>query len=157
MLQLFICWLGIFHPFYVSVTQIDHNAKTQTIEVSCRMFYDDLEHALEKDYKKPLDIVKPTDKALLNRLLNEYVKKHLSIKADGKPLTLNYIGYEIQEDGAWTYFEVKGILSVKKIEVHDELLNTQHEEQINMLHVTVGGKRQSTKLDNPDTEASFSF
>ncbi|TSD68019.1 hypothetical protein FFF34_011185 [Inquilinus sp. KBS0705] len=121
------------------------------------MFYDDLEHALEKDYKKPLDIVKPADKALLNRLIAEYVKKHLSIKADGKPLTLSYVGYEIQEDGAWAYFEVKGVPALKKIDIHDELLNTQHEEQINMLHVTVGGQRKSTKLDNPDTEASFSF
>jgi hypothetical protein len=157
MLQLFICWLSFFHPFYVSVTEIDHNAKTQTVEVSCRMFYDDLEHALEKEYKKPLDIVKPADKALLNKLLNDYVKKHLSIRVDGKPLALTYVGYEIQEDGAWTYFEVKGIPNVKKIEVHDELLNAQHEEQINMLHVTVGGQRKSTKLDNPETEASFNF
>lgn len=157
MLQLFIWWFGFFHPFYVSVTEINHNAKTQSVEVSCRMFYDDLEHALEKDYKKPLDIVKPADKALLNRLIAEYVKKHLSIKADGKPLTLSYVGYEIQEDGAWAYFEVKGVPALKKIDIHDELLNTQHEEQINMLHVTVGGQRKSTKLDNPDTEASFSF
>jgi len=157
MQALFIIWLGLFHPFYVSVTEIKHNPKTQAVEVSCRMFYDDLEHALEKDNKTPLDIVKPADKAQLNRFISEYVKKHLNIKVDGKPLNLSYVGYEIQEDGAWAYFEVKGVTSVKKIEIHDELLNAMHAEQINMLHVTVGGQRKSTKLDAPDADTSFSF
>ncbi|GGH21043.1 DUF6702 family protein [Mucilaginibacter phyllosphaerae] len=157
MQALFIIWLGLFHPFYVSVTEIKHNPKTQAVEVSCRMFYDDLEHALEKDNKTPLDIVKPADKAQLNRFISEYVKKHLSIKADGKVLNLNYVGYEIQEDGAWVYFEVKGVSTVKKIDIHDELLNAMHAEQINMLHVTVGGQRKSTKLDAPDADTSFSF
>ncbi|WP_454803990.1 DUF6702 family protein [Mucilaginibacter phyllosphaerae] len=157
MQALFIIWLGLFHPFYVSVTEIKHNPKTQAVEVSCRMFYDDLEHALEKENKTPLDIVKPADKAQLNRFINEYVKKHLNIKVDGKPLNLSYVGYEIQEDGAWAYFEVKGVTSVKKIEIHDELLNAMHAEQINMLHVTVGGQRKSTKLDAPDADTSFSF
>jgi hypothetical protein len=41
--------------------------------------------------------------------------------------------------------------------VHDDLLFTEHPEQINMLHVTVNGERKSTKLDNPDTNASFMF
>ncbi|MFD0765538.1 DUF6702 family protein [Mucilaginibacter lutimaris] len=157
MQALFILWFGLMHPFYVSVTEIKHNPKTQAVEVSCRMFYDDLEHALEKDNKIPLDIVKPKDKAQLNRFINEYIKKHLSIRADGKPLNLGYIGYEIQEDGAWAYFEVKGITSIKKIDIHDDLLNALHPEQINMLHVTVDGNRKSTKLDAPDANTSFSF
>jgi len=157
MVALVISWLAFFHPFFVSVTEINHNARTQSVEVSCRMFYDDLEHALEKDYKQPLDIVKPANKAVLNKLISEYVKKHLSIKADGKPLNLSYVGYEIQEDGAWAYFEVKGVQNVKNIQVHDDILNAQHEEQINMLHVIVGGQRKSTQLDAPEAHASFSF
>jgi hypothetical protein len=52
---------------------------------------------------------------------------------------------------------VKDIPSVKKIDIHDDLLNAQHAEQINMLHVTVGGQRKSTKLDAPDADTSFSF
>jgi len=158
MLQLIIVsWLSFFHPFYVSVTEINHNARSQAVEVSCRIFYDDLERTLEKQYHTRVDIVKPADKSKMNQLLNDYIKKHLIIKADGKVLALSYVGYEIQEDAAWTYFEVKGINKVKKFEVHDDLLFTEHPEQINMLHVTVGGQRKSTKLSNPESEAAFEF
>ena len=44
---LILWWSIIFHPFFVSVTEINHNAKNHSVEVSCRMFYDDLERALD--------------------------------------------------------------------------------------------------------------
>ena len=121
------------------------------------MFYDDLEHVLEKQYNTRLDIVKPTNKDQLNKLINDYIHRHLIIKADGKVLNPAYVGYEIQEDGAWAYLEVKGVTKAQKIEVHNDLLYTEHTEQINMLHVIVKGERKSTKLDNPAADASFSF
>jgi len=154
---IFFSWFSLFHPFFVSVTEINHNAKTQSVEVSCRIFYDDLERTIEKQYKTPVDIVHPKDKAKLNQLLNDYIKKHLVIKADNKALALTYLGYEIQEDGAWVYFEAKGVSKPKKVDVHDDLLYTEHPQQINMLHVTVAGERKSDKLDNPDSEAVFEF
>jgi len=154
---LLILWFTIFHPFFVSVTEIKQNNTNHSIEISCRMFDDDLEKALEKQYHVQLDIVKPKDKAQLNKLIADYVKKHLIIRADGKTLNLNYVGYEIQEDGAWSYFEVKGIDHVKQLNVRDDLLYEQHPEQINMMHVTINNQRKSTKVDNPDADASFSF
>jgi len=158
MLQLIlISWLHLFHPFYVSVTEINHNAKTQSLEITCRIFYDDLERTIEKQNHIHIDIVKPADKAKVNQLINDYIKKHLVIKADGKPVALAYVGYEVQEDAAWSYFEVKGISKVKKFEIHDDLLYTEHPEQINIIHVTVAGNRKSTKLDNPDSEAMMEF
>lgn len=158
MLQLiFFSWFSLFHPFFVSVTEINHNAKTQSVEVSCRIFYDDLERTIEKQYKTPVDIVHPKDKAKMNQMINDYIKKHLVIKADNKALSLSYVGYEIQEDAAWAYFEVKGVSKPKKVDVHDDLLFDEHKEQINMLHVTVAGQRKSTKLDNPDSDAMFEF
>ncbi|WP_243749267.1 DUF6702 family protein [Mucilaginibacter agri] len=158
MLQfLTICWLSLFHPFFVSVTEINHNAKNQSIEISCRMFYDDLERELNKTNHTEIDIVKPKDKTEVNRMITEYVKKHLIVKVDGKPLNLSFVGYEIQEDGAWSYFEVKGVSKPKQVTVHDDLLYTAHPEQINMIHTTVNGQRKSTKLDNPDADATFSF
>ncbi|RYY30640.1 MAG: hypothetical protein EOP41_00190 [Sphingobacteriaceae bacterium] len=121
------------------------------------MFADDLEKALEKQYRTQLDIIKPKDKAQTDKLISDYVKKHLLINADGKNLNCTYVGYEIQEDGIWSYFEVKGIDHLKKINVHNDLLYELHPEQINMLHVTVGGQRKSTKVDYPDADVVFVF
>lgn len=147
----------LFHPFYVSVTEINHNSRNKSIEISCRMFYDDVERALNKQNHTHIDIVKPGNKALVNQMLNAYIHKHLLVKVDGKILNPDFLGYEIQEDGAWAYLEVKNVARPKKVEVHDDLLYTEHPEQINMIHVTVNGERKSTKVENPAADASFSF
>jgi hypothetical protein len=154
---LLLLWLNLFHPFFVSVTEIKQNQASHSLEISCKMFSDDLEKALEKQYHVQLDLIKPKDKEQVNKLINDYVKKHLLVCADGKTLNLNYIGYEIRDDGAWSYFEVKGINTVKQMNIHNDLLYGEHPEQINMMHVIISNQRKSTKVNNPDADVSFSF
>ncbi len=145
------------HPFYVSVTEINHNASTKSLEISCKFFAEDLEQILEKDYKASLDISAPKDKAAFDKDIPDYVGKRLLLTIDGKAVGLKYVGFEKDKESAYAYFEVDNIASVKAISATNSLLHDFIDQQINIMHVTVGGKRQSTKLDYPDVKASFSF
>ena len=145
------------HPIFMSVTEIEHNAKEKTLEISCKIFTDDLEKTLRQTYKGTVDLINPKDKAAMNKLVSDYVQKHLTIAADGKKATLQFIGYEQQEEGILSYYQVNNIASVKKIEVVDNILYDYKQEQIGIIHVTVDGNRKSTKLNNPDEKASFEF
>ena len=51
------------HPFYISITEINHNAKDKTLEISCKMFAEDLEETLDKNYKTEVDLSLAKDKA----------------------------------------------------------------------------------------------
>ena len=154
---LFLLFIHVLHPFYISVTEVNHNAKTKTVEISSKIFFDDLEHQIEKDSHTSFDIINPKDKAKVNTLIAAYLKKHLQIKLNGKVVAMNYLGYEIQEDAAWCYLEIPKINKVNQITVFNDVLSELRPEQINMLNITVAGKRQSTKLDASDFNASFSF
>ena len=157
MLQIFNLLLALLHPYYVSVTEIKHNAKAQSIEVSCRMYSDDVETALKKLSADRVDILNPKSKAQLDVLIAKYVPQHLKIAVNGKPIVLQYVGYEFESEAIWCYFEAKNVRSVKRMAVSNNLLYAEHAEQINMMHVTVNGERKSTKLDNPQSSAAFSF
>ena len=80
-----------------------------------------------------------------------------AIRVDGKPVQLHFIGSENEADGTWSYFQVNDVPSVKKIDAGDDLLYDGFNQQINIMHVTVGGQRQSTRLDYPEANASFQF
>jgi len=149
--------ISAFHPFFVSVTEIKHNEKAKNLEVSCKIFFNDFENALEKKYNKQLDILKPTEKPQITPLMQDYLSKHLKINVNNKPASLHLIGYEIEEDAVWCYLEATKINQVKKMEVRNDVLFDEHDSQTNMLHLTVKGKRQSTKLDNPASTAFFTF
>ena len=158
MLQHLLIFLVIFfHPFYVSVTEIEQVEKTKVINVSSRIFFDDLEKAIDKRYKTSINILKPKDKKQVNDFIASYVKGHLKIKADGVALTLKFVGYEIKEEAAWCYFEAETTAPVKQLVIQNNILYEQHDSQINMIHAIVGGKRQSTKLDNPSSSAVFRY
>jgi len=47
------------HKFYVSVTQVVYNEATKTIELSSRIFIDDLEKALQKRHQTKLYLDTP--------------------------------------------------------------------------------------------------
>jgi hypothetical protein len=155
--QLILFLFTFLHPFYVSVTDINHNAKTKSLEISSKIFFDDLESDIEKENNLRIDILKSQNKELINDLIAKYLKKHIQIKVNGKISPLKYIGYEIQEEAIWCYLEASNISKVSTIEIDNHVLYNLHKEQINMLNVTVNGKRQSIKLDNPVSKAVMKF
>ena len=145
------------HPIYVSVTEIEHNAKDKTLEISCKIFTDDFEKTLRQNYKTSVELVAPKDKAAMNKLVNDYIVKHLQIVVDGKNVALQFVGYEQVEEGIESYFQVNNVAAVKKISITDNILYDWKKEQVSVLHVTMNGKRQSTKVNNPEDKASFQF
>ena len=146
-----------YHPIFVSVTEIEHNAKDKTLEISCKIFTDDFEKALRTAYKTGIDLLKPKDKNAMNKLVADYVQKHLIIKVDGKPVALQFLGYEQDEEGIESYYQVINVAAVKKLDIIDNILFEYKKEQISIIHTTVNGNKKSTKLVNPEEKTSFEF
>lgn len=146
------------HPLYISVTEMNYNATDKNLEISCKIFADDLEKTLANNYKAKVDLTTPADKNEANRLVKEYVKSHLLLKVDSKAVLLEFVGFEKENDAIWSYLEVKNLTAApKKIDVVNSILYEAYDKEINLMHVTVSGKRQSTRLNYPDKDASFQF
>lgn len=147
----------IWHPFYVSVTEIRHNKTKQELEVSCRIFADDLENALKKQSGAPLDIIHPANRQQMDSLIAVYLNKHLFVTTDGKAVRLHYLGYKIEEEAAWCFLTAEKVPAFKRVHIRNNILYSEHPNQINMIHVILGEVRKSTKLDNPRTDADVVF
>ncbi len=154
---LLIGYSALLHPLFVSVTEINHNSHDKTLEISCKSFTDDLEKAIEKSANIKLDLFNVKDKPAAEKAITDYIKKHLVLKVDGKPVQMEFVGFERESEATWSYFQVNNVPSVKKIEISDNILFEASNDQINLLHVTVNGNRKSTKLDFPNSHASFEF
>ena len=145
------------HPLYVTVTEINNNQKDQTLEIACKIFTNDFENVLEKASHTKVDLTDPKEKATTDHLAADYITKHLQLKVNGKPVSLQFAGSEKETDATWSYFQVTGVTAVKKIELTNSLLYESFSNEINIMHVTVSGSRKSSKLSNPDVNAVFDF
>ena len=148
---------GFFHPFYVSVTEINHNAKENTLELSCKMFAEDTENTLQKQTGLPMELAHPKDLKKAQQLVADYVKKHLLVKVDGKPVSLEFLGYEVEGASLWSYYQVSNVSSVHKLDVTNSLLYELYDAQIGIVHAQVGATKKSSRVNRPDTNLSFEF
>ena len=148
---------AIVHPFHVSVIEINHNAVDKTLEISCKIFTDDFEKILAKNYKAKVDLINPPNKAAMDSLVKKYLFSHLSIKVNGKPVLFSYLGFENDKEAAYSYIEVQNVPVVNKLEVTTDIMYDQFDDQMNIMHVTVNENRKSSKLNFPDAGAVFIF
>lgn len=118
MKQLFlILFLSVFtfgftnneHPIYIGVTEIDYFPKKKEVQVSLRIFTDDLEKAIREDGKR-LNLDTSTEIKDADIFIQKYLKKHFYIKINDKiNPTLTYIGKEYEDNATWMYFNYTGL------------------------------------------------
>ncbi|MES2373588.1 MAG: DUF6702 family protein [Bacteroidota bacterium] len=162
MVNIMVQWLmtgfvSLIHPFFVSVIEINHNAKEATVEISVRVFTEDFEKTLQKRTTTRLDIIKPPDNAFLDKQIGAYLAEKIKLKVNGQPVTFHYLGHEVQKESVWSYMEVEKMSDVKKIEVDCSLLYDFEKSQSNIIHVKNKGTDKSYKLDFPKNSAVFDF
>lgn len=146
------------HPFYVSVTEVVHQPSTGNLEVVCKIFTDDFEHTLRMaNPGVKVDLLKREMQEQMKPYIESYINKHLKITANGRLVTLQFAGFEQEEEGIVSYFESAPLRNVQQVHVWCNLLYEYKKEQMNLFHITVNGTRKSFKLNHPEVEKTVSF
>ncbi len=145
------------HPLHVSTLEITHNSGENRLEVVCKIFTDDFEAALAKQYQVKTDLSAPSKHEAMDSLVMKYILGNLQIKSNSRITPLNYLGFEKEKEFVYVYLESEKEDALKKLDVQVSLLHNLFKDQINIVDVTVNGKRKSTKLDFPKKDAGFTF
>jgi len=123
--------------------------------MACKTFPDDLEETLRIYTGKKYDLYK-TEKQILNPIIETYFKKHVSILVNDKAKAYSFLGYEIDKEAIWIYFNITKLSGVKSIEVQSNLMYEYKAEQTNIVHINIDGKKESFKLMSPSVSAKLS-
>lgn len=149
--------LMLLHPFYVSKIEINHNTKDKSLELSIRVFTDDLEATLQKFGNTKIDLSKKEQTAVYDKLIKDYIYKNLQLMVDKRSVSLEYVGYEINKESTWLYFEVDNVPTLKELQINCSLLYDYKTEQMNIIQVKANGKDESYKLDYPKKNVLFNL
>lgn len=153
----FLGWKVLFHPFYLSLTEIRYNNTNQSLEIAQKIFWDDLEVALGNKNKTKVDFLNPKNKADLEKMVQAYLLEKNEIKVNGQTAKLSYLGFEIEEDAAWFYMEATNIPLPKKVEIKSDILMESFESQQNIINFYLDKSPKSLILykDNERGELVF--
>ena len=156
-----ICILSFFpgaeHPYHVSVCEIQHAAKIKSLEITFRIFTDDLDACLGKVYHKKFDHCQTENKALTDSLLSLYINKHFNIATDQKKRTVKYLGFECNKDATIIYLECPKTAHFKEIGINCDVLTSTFEDQSNLVHVKYLGQLKSLRLTASQKSGTLNF
>ena len=138
------------HPYHVGSVEFNYNSKSKTFEIIGKFFLDDLENGLKEKYGKAVHFNDEKFKQEINELLKKYCTDYLKLKTDGKFLKINYLGFEEESESVNIFLESEVVSQPKKVEVAVSFLYNLFDDQMNIIHIIVGGKRQSDRLSYPN-------
>jgi len=143
---IYLGWLVSAHPFFISLTEIRQNPSSKNLEVAQKIFWDDLEVSLSAYHKSSFDILNPKDEKNLNEKIGSYLTSHFEIWVDGKKVKLSYLGFEVEEDAIWAYYESGPMAISQQVEVRNSILLKETESQQNIIHMYFPGSSAPRSL-----------
>ncbi len=155
MIHILLIKFFLLHPFYVTVTDVNQNPKSKTIEISTKIFINDLEKAILNENNTVLNITNPQNKNQADDLIALYLQKHLKVAINNKFYPINFVGYQITHDAVWCYLETKQTPKIKTISITNSLLLALYPQQINIINFKAEGKEAHIKLDENLTVFNF--
>ena len=138
------------HPYHVGSLELRYNSTTQTFEITGKFFMDDLENAINKKFGTNLQFLNKKESSKMNQFLEKYMSEYLKLKTNGNLVKVSYLGFEEESESVNIYLETEKISQPGKVEVSASILYNLFDDQMNIIHIIVNGKRQSHKLNYPD-------
>lgn len=142
------------HPVHVSSTQVDLSRDGQSLEVTVRLFTDDLEEAL-KAAGRPLSVPKAS-RADVDSALSGYLGDRLQFGLDGAaPMRGRLIGHEQEDDATLAFVEVPLRTKPTRITIVQRVMLDLFDDQTNLLHLRFGTLKRSALLRRGNERAEF--
>lgn len=148
--SLILILTGFSHKFYVSLVQVQFNPENKALEITMKIFTDDLEYAISGS-KLTYGLGTETEPPQADSVLFNYVKNNFKIKINGQYFSPVYIGKEVEMDVTWIYTEVEGVELINSIEVSDRMLTELFEDQVNLINLKYLGQKKGILLSRNKT------
>lgn len=141
-----------WHRFYVAIYQIDFVPQKKRVEITTRIFMDDLNDAVTKAYKKSTNIgtEKETPEDVV--LLKKYLAENFKLSINGKPKAYSYLSSDVESNVVICYLSIKDVAKISSIDIENSILTEVHSEQQNIIQFNNNGKKQNLLLSSSITK-----
>lgn len=145
------------HKYYVAVFQVEHKPEKKTLQITGRIFIDDIEKALKARYGKTFYLATEKELPETTATVTQYLKDKITVTVNGKPAPVSFLAKEVDDDILLCYLTVPAPKKVTSIAVKNTVLQEVFREQQNMINTTVGGERKSLLLTHDTPSGTLNF
>ncbi|MCA1918485.1 MAG: hypothetical protein LDL38_03705 [Flavobacterium piscis] len=133
-----------FHKFYMGVFQVNYAAEKKMIQITSRIFIDDLNNGMEKKYHQKTFVGTDKETQADIDLLKKYLSENFTIKINGQSKPITFLSKEVESNDVLVcYSRIKDINTFKTIEILNTILVDWNAEQQNITHISAFGTKKS--------------
>ena len=145
------------HKFYVGVFQIDYFKEKKAVQITARLFIDDLEKALYKKHNKHIYITTKDEIAEANTLIANYLSEKLKIKINNKSQSLQFLTKEQEDNIVICYLKIPFKDNIKDLEITNTVLSDIFIEQQNLVHLNLNSNKKTLLFTNTETNQNLKY
>lgn len=145
------------HKFYVSIFLVENNTKRNELEITARIFIDDLDKALESRFNIKPKIGTPNQIPDVEKYINAYINASLLITTNSNQKPLKWLGFELENDVLVCYLTMPYVDKINEITVKNTFLTNLFSEQQNIMHFTINAKKSSILLTKSKIKETLLF
>ena len=149
-------WLNA-HPYYVSIFQVQYNTENKSLEVSVKVFADNLLQGLENAGYSDIFLGQENENPQTDTFITEYLQSKIEFAVNGKLQPYQYIGKELEDGVVWLYLEITGIERFERFGISCSLLTEVYETQSNIIQVEKNKQIKSLLLNRKKTTGTLVF
>lgn len=146
-----------WHPFHISVTDIEYDREVKSIEIAQKIFIDDFEEALVAFSQSKINLLVKSQEDANNDLIGRYLAEKLNIEINGKPVEAEFLGSQLDSDAIWCFLEVSKVKKLKSIQIKNTLFFELFDDQMNLVHIKKDGEIKSMRLIKDRPERKFEY
>lgn len=141
----------------MGIYQVNYAPEKKMLQITARIFVDDLDKALEKKYNKKLHLGTERESSAELPLLKKYLAEKFSIKVNGKSSQINFLSKELEGNVLVCYLSINGVSKIKSLETYNAILIDWNSEQQNITHFTILGEKQSFLFTESSSKQMLKF
>ncbi|CAM3997937.1 DUF6702 domain-containing protein [Flavobacterium branchiophilum] len=136
------------HKFYVSMYQINFVPQKKQVQITCRLFIDDLNEVLYKKHHIKTLIGDTSETKEASVLLKNYLFENIKITINGTPKNMVFHLKEIEDDVLICYLKIVDIQTIKKIEIENKSFLELHPDQQNIIQTQINNQKKTLLFTN---------
>ena len=134
------------HKFYSSIYQINYVPQKKMIQITSRIFIDDLNNALEKRFHTKYFIGTDKETPQDEIAMEKYLAEKFSLKVNGVLKPMSFRSKEVESNVLICYFRIIDIPKITKLEIENSALTELNSDQQNIIQANISGEKQSLLL-----------
>lgn len=147
------------HKFYISVTNVKYSEKDAALQITSRIFIDDFEKVLQERYNFEAELATEKESEEADAFIEKYLRTKFRVEIDGEKASYSFIGKEYDADVMICYIEVPNfdLTHATSIQIENEILTDVFDEQQNIVHFKIDGRRKSFVLLKSNTKGTLNL